>query len=616
MRSSRTNLAAAALLVIHAGLLAWCGYRYSPTLDEVGHLPGGLVIWQYGRFDLYRVNPPLPRAIAAIPVALLPHQTDWSKFGDAPGARPEWAIGSDFIRANGVRAFWLFTLARWACIPFSLIGGGVCWRWGRALFGETAGLIALALWCFCPNIIGNGSLVTPDVPAAALGLLAAFCYWRWLRQPTWRWALLAGATLGLAELSKMTWIVLFGLWPVIWLVCRWTTRRSDVGMQRTEANANTPLTGPLTLSPQPSSRSNHQPFLQLATILFTGLYILNLGYAFDGSFRRLDSFPFFSRTLSGETRDRDAGAPGNRFTGTWLGELPVPLPYDYVTGLDLQKQDFEVGKTSYLRGEFKEGGWWYYYLYAAAVKLPLGVLLLIPLAAGLAVNNRARLALIDALPLILPPLVVFVLVSSQTGFNRYFRYVLPALPFLFIYVSRIGLVFTSAPTTTPANSRFLLPATRTLAAIAIAWAIGSSLYYWPHSLSYFNELAGGPRHGHDHLIDANIDWGQDLFYLRDWIAAHPEARPLTVTYEGFFDPAVAGVDFPRTPSLPPADGRPEVLNQLRPGWHAVSVSYLRHSSHMYDYLQEIEPAALAGYSIYIFRLTDEDVQRIGRERRE
>ncbi|MFO1094656.1 MAG: hypothetical protein U0992_15320, partial [Planctomycetaceae bacterium] len=255
------------------------------------------------------------------------------------------------------------------------------------------------------------------------------------------------------------------------------------------------------------------------------------------------------------------------------------------------------------------GGWWYYYLYAAAVKLPLGVLLMIPLAAWMALSGHARLALLDALPLVLPPLVVFALVSSQTGFNRYFRYVLPALPFLFIYVSRIGLVFTTAPTTT-ASSRFLLPATRTLAAIAIAWAIGSSLHYWPHSLSYFNELAGGPRHGHDHLIDANIDWGQDLFYLRDWIAAHPEARPLTVTYEGFFDPSIAGVDFPRTPSLPPADARPEVLNQLRPGWHAVSVSYLRHSSHMYDYLQAFEPVALAGYSIYVFRLSAGDVERI------
>ncbi|MBL8848891.1 MAG: glycosyltransferase family 39 protein [Planctomycetaceae bacterium] len=591
MRTSRTNIAAVALLAVHAGLLAWSGYVHSPTLDEVGHLPGGLVIWQYGRFDLYRVNPPLPRAVAAIPVALLSHETDWSKFSDSPGARPEWAIGSDFIRANGERAFWLFTLARWACIPFSLLGGIVCWRWGRSLFGESAGLLALTLWCFCPNILGNGALVTPDVPAAALGVLAAFCFWRWLCRPTWTSALIAGASLGLAELCKLTWVVLFGLWPAIWLIAQF------VEFQRAKPasgiGARTPGVG------------------QLTVVLLMGLYVLNLGYAFDGSFRRLDSYPFFSRTLAGETRDRNSDPPGNRFVGTWLGALPVPLPYDYLTGMDLQKQDFEVGKTSYLRGEFKQGGWWYYYLYAAAVKLPLGLLVLIPVASWLAFFRCARLALVDALPLLLPPLVVFVLVSSQTGFNRYFRYVVPALPFVFIAISRVALFFSTATSTTLAASRPFL-AVRAISLAAIAWAVASSLYYCPHSLSYFNEFAGGPRRGHDHLIDANIDWGQDLFLLREWIAEHPEARPLTVTYEGFFDPAIAGVDFPRTPAIPLGDSRAEMRDQLQPGWHAVSVSCLRHPSHMYDYLQPFEPVALAGYSIYVYRLTAEDVEEIRR----
>lgn len=597
MRRSWTIVIAASLLAIHTGLLAWCGYRHSPTLDEVGHLPGGLVIWQFGRFDLYRVNPPLPRAVAAAPVALLPHETDWSKFSDAPGARPEWAIGSDFIRANGERSFWLFALARWVCIPFSLIGGIVCWRWSRALFGEPAGLIALALWCFGPNIIGNGWMITPDIAATSFGVLAAFWFWKWLRSPTWTSALLAGGTLGLAELSKMTWVVLFGVWPAVWLVIRLSQRgrakpASDVGGRKAG-------------------------FGQLAAILVTGLYVLNLGYAFDGSFQRLDSYPFFSRTLAGgETRDRNTEPPGNRFAGTWLGALPVPLPYDYVTGMDIQKQDFEVGKTSYLRGEFKEGGWWYYYLYATLVKMPIGVLLLIPLAGVLALHRRSRLRMIDALPLLAPPLVVFVLVSSQTGFNRYFRYIVPALPFLFVWISRVGVLFQRDAPTTLAASPALLRAGRAITAAAIIWAIGSSLYYWPHSLSYFNEFAGGPRRGHEHLIDANIDWGQDLLYLREWIAAHPEARPLTVTYEGFFDPAVAGVDYPRTPALPPDDTRPQIVEQLRPGWHAVSVSYLRHSSHNYDYLQAFEPEAMAGYSIYIYRLTAEDLERVREAHRE
>ena len=597
MRCSKTNLVATVLLAIHAGLLAWCGYRHSPTLDEIGHLPGGLAIWELGFFDLYRVNPPLPRAVASAPVQLVPHETDWSKYSSAPGARPEWAIGSDFIRVNGERSFWLFALARWVCIPFSLIGGIVCWRWGRALFGEPAGLIALALWCFGPNIIGNGWMITPDIPATSFGVLAAYCYWRWLRDPTWAHALLAGGALGLAELSKMTWVVLFGVWPAVWLAVRFIPR--GIAKPASEAGDRRP------------------GFKQLAAILLTGLYVLNLGYAFDGSFRRLDSYPFFSSTLAGgETLDRNTDPPGNRFADTWLGAVPVPLPYDYLTGMDLQKQDFEVGKTSYLRGEFKEGGWWYYYLYAALVKLPIGMLLLIPLAALVAVSWRARLQLIDALPLIVPPLVVFALVSSQTGFNRYFRYVVPALPFLFIWVSRVGLLFKPDAATTLAVSRLPIHAGRTLATAALAWAIASSLYYWPHSLSYFNEFAGGPRRGHDHLIDANIDWGQDLLYLREWIAEHPEARPLTVTYEGFFDPAVAGVDFPRTPALSMDEKRRAMLNQLRPGWHAISVAYLRHPSHNYDYLQAFEPVAMAGYSIHIYRLSEEDLERIREPLRE
>ena len=63
---------------------------------------------------------------------------------------------------------------------------------------------------------------------------------------------------------------------------------------------------------------------------------------------------------------------GNRFTNSNLGELPVPLPTDYLRGIDVQWQDFEQGWHSYLRGEWRNHGWWYYYLYALAVKVPLG----------------------------------------------------------------------------------------------------------------------------------------------------------------------------------------------------------------------------------------------------
>ncbi len=116
---NRTDIAVAILLVMHAALLAWGAYRHSPTIDEVGHLPAGISHWQFGRFDLYRVNPPLVRMLAAVPVILAAPEVDWTAYSEAPGARPQYYIGRDFIAANGYRSFWLFTFARWACIPLS-----------------------------------------------------------------------------------------------------------------------------------------------------------------------------------------------------------------------------------------------------------------------------------------------------------------------------------------------------------------------------------------------------------------------------------------------------------------------------------------------------------------
>ncbi len=166
------KLAVAALLLTHAGLLAWGAWRHSPAFDEVAYLPAGISHWEFGRFDLYCGNPPLVRMVAALPVLAAGAETDWSRYSD----RAEYAVGRSFMDANGQRSFWLFTLARWACIPFSLLGGYVCFRWARELYGAGAGLAALALWCFCPNMIGNGQLMTPDMGATALGFLTSLGY--------------------------------------------------------------------------------------------------------------------------------------------------------------------------------------------------------------------------------------------------------------------------------------------------------------------------------------------------------------------------------------------------------------------------------------------------------
>jgi len=128
----------AALLLAHASMLAWGAARHSPTRDEVGHLIAGISHWRFGSFGLYRVNPPLVRMVAGIPMLLARPQTDWTHWHDGVGRRPELEMRKDFVAANGERVFRLYTLARWACIPFSLLGGYVCFRWARRLYGQLA----------------------------------------------------------------------------------------------------------------------------------------------------------------------------------------------------------------------------------------------------------------------------------------------------------------------------------------------------------------------------------------------------------------------------------------------------------------------------------------------
>lgn len=571
------------LLAFHAAALAFIAVRHSPTWDEPGHLVSGIVQWQFGRSDLYRVNPPLVRMVAAIPVLATGFEADWRHFTDVPGSRPEFVLGKQFVEANGPRTFLLMTAARWFCIPLSVLGGAICFLWAREAFGSSAGLLALTLWAFDPNVLAHGALITPDAAAASLGAAAGYTFWRWLSQPRWASALLAGAALGVAALTKTTWATLFPLWFVLW------GARALAGREA-------------------RGRFLRGTSLQFAAITAMGIYLMNAGYGFSGTCRRLDQFQFSSALLSG-CRDgvRHFGESGNRFSGSAIGSLRLPLPADYILGIDLQRRDFERTTCSYLGGQWRDHGWWYYYLYALAVKVPLGTWVLVVLAIGASVFSRRYSAgWRDEVVLLAPVAVILVLVSSQTGMNHHMRYVLPIFPFAFIWMSKVA--------SAGEFGHRLFAAVVGLAALSSAV---SSLLVYPHSLSYFSELAGGPKNGHWHLLNSNIDWGQDLLYLKEWYDAHPEARPLRVAYFGTCDPKVAGIDSCAVPPVPcRVDGRSWGLFDgvgPSPGWHALSVNEIHRETREYEYFLRMAPVAMAGYSIYIYHVTREEADRVRRE---
>ena len=251
-------------------------------------------------------------------------------------------------------------------------------------------------------------------------------------------------------------------------------------------------------------------------------------------------------------------------------------------------------------------------------------------------------ALRDELVLYVPAAVTLFFVSSQTGFNHQLRYILPCVPALYIWLGRLAVARAASLSVAPSPCpRVPLSPTppcqpprwqRTSVALCLTWFIASSLWFAPEHLSYFNELVGGPDGGRFHLIDSNIDWGQNLPALKRWYDAHPEARPFHLAYFGMMDPSVLGIEYTLPPKGPTAPGDflrddPSSFGP-QPGWHAVSVSPLMGhffslpdgkggmdymGEQYFTYFQRFRPVAKAGHSIFIYHVTHDEANRVRNE---
>jgi len=520
--TSSERLTLLALLALQAAMLSWIDWRTAPTWDEWGHLPSGIYHVLYGNFQPYRVNPPLVRMVAALPVLAAGGNTNRLSLPDADttGQRSEFMLGRYFVSTHRERCFELFSLARVALIPVSLLGTYLLWSIGRRFYGAASGWVAAILWCFSPMALGFGGTIAPDVSAAVFGLLAAYRFYIWLRMGTWSSAIWLGVATALSLLSKSTWLILPPVLALLWLVDRIMHRR------------------------RPWAGDARQWLVGFAVAWL----LIHATYDFRGTLKPLGSFRFQSQTLTGRSSPDDLAR--NRFTDSWLDAIPAPLPADYVQGIDRQRSDLESKFESYYFGTWRDHGWWSYYVVGIYLKEPValwGMVALLLVGVLRRVQPRLRWR---ELVLFAPGVAVLMFVSSQTGFNHHVRYVLPFFPCLYLIASR----------SVAAKGKW----TKILAYMLCAWYATSSAAILPRSYAFFSEAVGGAEQGWRYLSDSNLDWGQDLITLRDWANANPDKRPIWLLYSPeMLNFRLLGIDATNGQSRG-VGGRPAVA-----GWWAV-----------------------------------------------
>ncbi|MGD2163900.1 MAG: glycosyltransferase family 39 protein [Anaerolineae bacterium] len=279
--------------------------------------------------------------------------------------------------------------------------------------------------------------------------------------------------------------------------------------------------------------------------------------------------------------------------------IPVPAP-PYVKGV-LAVLDFAAGgRPAYLLGEISPEGWWYYFPVSFAVKTPLPTLIGVVMASVIMFRQLRRYDLFIA-----GPPLVFLLTLTTARLNLGYRHLLPILPFVAIHIGRLAQRPVAGWLGRPGQSRAL----RFVSVALAAWLAASALSIYPHFLAYFNVIGGGPRNGWRILVDSNIDWGQDLKGLRQWMEREQVDR-VKLSWFGSAPPEAYGVDHELLVGVPHGfdmwQDPPFNPDQPEPGVYAISVTNLVGAvlpdHDLYAWFLERPPDDRVGYSVFIYRV--------------
>lgn len=551
------------LLALFLSLGAAAAVRQSPTVDEFAHLPAGYAYLTRGDFSLYAKNPPLIKMIAALPLLASRPVLGNTHPGETSSWRP-WLHGDSFMRLNAGRYHRLFVTSRYLILALGAALGLAIWLTARRLYGPGGGIAALSLYALSPDFLAQSSIVSTDVGATLFMFLSFFGFLFFLDRPGALRGALCGVLFGCALLSKFTALLLAPTFIAgAFAAAHWhRARRGNVAIDFSWQRVATGL----------------------AVLFAVSWLVLLAGYGFPPFGVTASMYRCRSETLA--------------WIQAALPHLPLPVPFAYLVGLDDQLfETRHLGFPNYLLGTWYEGSRWQYFPLAVLVKTPLPILLAIAAGVGLCRRGgarRGRPAFSPHETAILIALAWLALgVTVHNNIQVGVRYLLPSYSLAYVLAGRIG----SAEVLRWGGRRWRV----LLASCAVALLVGVAQVH-PSYLSYFNVLAGGPENGHRVLLDSNLDWGQDLPALAQYLREHGDAS-VTLGYFGAVDPAIYGISY-------------EPLTRAgTPGLTAISAAYLMGFDYPLTYLtpwqappleaaahyRDRVPVGRAGYSIFLYR---------------
>jgi len=514
------------LIAAHGFLLLFGLAEKSPTFDEPAHVSKGLIWSWQGDHRLNTESGLLPSLLARL--GLVGSQAELVTPTGALESANIWALAEHIYYRSGNSPQQITYRSRMPMVGLSLLLAWLLWWIARRHYGDPAGAIALALYCFSPTVLANARLANADLLLALTMTGACYAFWRMLRRPGLPTIAACGVVTGLALLSKHSaWMlpIVFGLLVLYFRLRGWTRGRSTLPAAATAFG--------------------------IALLLVWGAY----GFQWSASMDSHNSlYASWELLRSGDSLIVSLAHQANRWR-----LLPEPVLHGvaYIA-------HFAPLKPAFINGVHASGGIGWFFPVALAIKTPLATLALLVLAAAAAIKLRPPQD--DSGPgLVFAAFCLSYASMAVSGsINLGLRHLLPIYPAVFILAgAAIGQPFARFT-----SSRGPIVVLVSLLAVETAMAA-------PHYISFFNRAVGGSQNGYRHLVDSSSDWGQDLPQLARWLQL-PElhGQAVFLSYFGTADPAAWQIQARPLPSFLSVSSQ-RVSTEFEPGYYVISATMLQ-----------------------------------------
>jgi hypothetical protein len=562
MDNKYANIAVIALLAILTLEVLSYSQKTSLLFDEPLYISSGITHWRTGDSRLINTGgvPPLPEIIMGIPSIFMnlnvPLDNPAWKNADP------WAFGQYLVFEANKDPWAIIFFTRLPILILSILLGYLIYLFGSELFGRKAGLFALALYVFEPNIIAHSGVATVDICLSFFYFATIYFFYHFLRKNTLSNLVVTGIWLGLALATKFTSVFLV---PVIFILCYlWAKHKKPIKLEKNRFGIGIS-----------SWWKAFGVIFIIAFVLSWGFY----GFEFSPISKKTNYAPhvvefFNTNPLGGRIK-------------YFIENVPLPastFARDFIRLLYY----INSGSRAFLLGEYSEtGGWWYYFYAAFALKVPIALLALLALAVFYSIRKMD----LERWIILWPAIAVILAFSFLNNYNVGIRHILPAFPFLFVF---IGGMF---------SDKFGLPKrVKIISVLLLALFIFSSVSSFPYYLGYFNEFAGGIGNGYKSLSSHNINYGA-LLMLKDYMHANG-INNIKLAHESSTDPKYYGINYtPITSNLYPS---PPCGKQT--GKIAVTVEFVDgifiDPPDCYDWLKDYAPKANVGGGFLVYDIPD------------